>query len=532
MKKRVFALILALMMCVGMLPDSMIPEFVKQTGIVSSAQAYTATSWCAPFPNLAHFHIGRIGIPRNIGWPVQANHEGVFDNSFYLDTGNGENSVVARITNMTKFAHTSGITEIVAPILGMYRAGDIGDGRSLTTAYLNSTDCWRWYNERQYKGMAYQGAHALEPTTISSIRADIGATTRNGVQVQNGDTVKFYVHGTDTLIGEAVAGSNGAELEFSSPRYYFDLYAANAFASANYDGLEMVTDNNCASFCSFIATQGGLAMYAAWAATEGDGYSDKGFCDYLESVLGSNIDTTFYSSGIPMDLGSGTLSNNCTVTVDPSSGITSGDFIQVDGHHMMYVADSYESEGRTHLRLYAHSTSAKGHLNAQITAVSKASKLAIDIEVENEEEKGSLTVTKVSSTNSDIKLDGVVFRLDGTGALSSYSVEKTTGSNGIAEWTDLSYGTYTLTEVSGKTGYAITYTPENIVVDGDETKTVTNKPYAYIEVYKVNSNGTSALSGAQFTVTNSGGTTVATLTTGSDGKAKTGALDYGTYTVT
>ena len=92
---------------------------------------------------------------------------------------------------MTMFSHTSGITEIVAPIQGMYRAGDIGDGKSLTTAVLDTRDCWRWYNQKQIYGVAYQGTHALESTTVSSIKAKLGDTTRNGCKFLEHNVRKF-----------------------------------------------------------------------------------------------------------------------------------------------------------------------------------------------------------------------------------------------------------------------------------------------------------------------------------------------------
>ena len=146
---------------------------------------------------------------------------------------------------------------------------------------------------------------------------------------------------------------------------------------------------------------------------------------------------------------------------------------------------------------------------------------------------GSFELTKKDADDSSKLLAGAKFSLTGKSVTYAETI-KETNSNGVATWDDLPAGTYTLKEVSAPAGYDITFTATDVTIVAGEKKTVTatDKAYAYIKAIKVDAeHGNKPLAGAVFTVTNSAGTTVATLTTGDDGTATTGKLPFGTYTI-
>ena len=394
------------------------------------------------------------------------------------------------------------------------------------------------WNYERFVGMAFSLAHWMEPVKTTWIQVDPGMTDRNGTVVAAGDEVTFYVHGTDTVIGTKKAGEKFYFPE-SDGRYYFDLYAAEQYAKNNYTGPEMVAQNSCATFASEILINAGMGMYAAYADNARDGQNPRinpsyttidvparGIFEHFAALVGDNY-VTYTNIGVT----SSAFRDNCTATVALNADIQSGDFIRLGGGHVMYVAHAYKEGDKKVLKLYAQSTAFKDTTDARITAVIHTSRLAVDFEVVHQ--NGSLELTKKSADDSNKLLANAKFKLTGVSVLYG-PVEKTTGSDGKITWTDLPAGTYKVEETSAPSGYDITFTATNVTVTAGQTAyvTATDKAYAYIKVLKVDSeHGNKPLQGAKFTVTNSSGTTVATLTTGADGTATTGKLPYGTYKI-
>ena len=155
---------------------------------------------------------------------------------------------------------------------------------------------------------------------------------------------------------------------------------------------------------------------------------------------------------------------------------------------------------------------------------------------------GEIKVTKKSSDG--ILLKGAVFEL--LSSAGSVLATKTTGSDGVVLFADLTPGTYTIREKSAPEGYALSASSSSGVTVA--AGTTTNVAFANdritgrIRVVKTDSLTGKPLAGAVFSVTRlSGpasdnaadiGRVVATITTNAQGIAETGLLPWGQYSVT
>ena len=111
----------------------------------------------------------------------------------------------------------------------------------------------------------------------------------------------------------------------------------------------------------------------------------------------------------------------------------------------------------------------------------------------------------------------------------------TTDANGVATLNGLEPGTYTVKEDALPTGYAgeLVVLEANVVSDVTCELQAANTPSASkVRIIKTDAMNGTVLAGAEFTITDSAGAVVATITTDEDGVAVTDWLTYGTYTVT
>lgn len=155
---------------------------------------------------------------------------------------------------------------------------------------------------------------------------------------------------------------------------------------------------------------------------------------------------------------------------------------------------------------------------------------------------GEIKVTKKSSDG--ILLKGAVFEL--LSSSGSVLATKTTGSDGVVLFADLTPGTYTVREKSAPEGYALSASSSSGVTVAAGTTThvsFTNERITgRIRVVKTDSLTGKPLAGSVFSVTRlSGpasdnaadiGRVVATITTNAQGIAETGLLPWGQYSVT
>lgn len=150
----------------------------------------------------------------------------------------------------------------------------------------------------------------------------------------------------------------------------------------------------------------------------------------------------------------------------------------------------------------------------------------------NNLKRGNVEVTKKSE---DGKISGIKFRLTGT----SDSGEKvdltaTTGADGIARFTNVLIGTYTLTELNAA-GYYIPTTAQTVTVNYNTTAKATfnnNLKRGNVEVTKKSEDG--KISGIKFRLSgtsDSGEKVSLTATTGADGVARFENVLIGTYTL-
>lgn len=163
-----------------------------------------------------------------------------------------------------------------------------------------------------------------------------------------------------------------------------------------------------------------------------------------------------------------------------------------------------------------------------------------EVRIEFEQPYGAIRVSKTSADNGAM-LSGATFELmNGAGTVLA---TQTTGADGTARFDNLPAGGYTVREVGAPTGYKIAVNPSQAVtVAAGATSDVrfeNDRANGKIRIVKRDALTKEALAGAVFTVTRLSaaegggavGEVVATLTTGADGTAETGWLQWGRYRV-
>ena len=163
-----------------------------------------------------------------------------------------------------------------------------------------------------------------------------------------------------------------------------------------------------------------------------------------------------------------------------------------------------------------------------------------EVRIEFEQPYGAVRVSKISADNGAM-LSGATFELmNGAGTVLA---TQTTGADGTARFDNLPAGSYTVREVGAPTGYKIAVNPsQTVTVAAGATSDVrfeNDRVNGKIRIVKRDALTKEALAGAVFTVTRLSaaegggavGEAVAKLTTGADGTAETGWLQWGRYRV-
>lgn len=163
-----------------------------------------------------------------------------------------------------------------------------------------------------------------------------------------------------------------------------------------------------------------------------------------------------------------------------------------------------------------------------------------EVRIEFEQPYGAVRVSKTSADNGAV-LSGATFELmNGAGTVLA---TQTTGADGTARFDNLPAGGYTVREVGAPTGYKIAVNPSQAVTVApgvtSDVRFENDRVNGKIRIVKRDALTKEALSGAVFTVTRLSaaegggavGEVVATLTTGADGTAETGWLQWGRYRV-
>ena len=147
------------------------------------------------------------------------------------------------------------------------------------------------------------------------------------------------------------------------------------------------------------------------------------------------------------------------------------------------------------------------------------------------DEKGSLTISK---TDADTKqpLAGVTYRLfDSAG---NKVADVTTGTDGVAVFSDLPLGSYTYQEISAPEGYVVDSTKYPITITTTTlniTETRTNAlAKGSLTINKTDADTGKALAGVTYRLFDSAGNKIADATTGTNGKAVFSDLPLGSYT--
>ena len=163
-----------------------------------------------------------------------------------------------------------------------------------------------------------------------------------------------------------------------------------------------------------------------------------------------------------------------------------------------------------------------------------------EVRIEFEQPYGAVRVSKTSADNGAM-LSGATFELmNGAGTVLA---TQTTGADGTARFDNLPAGGYTVREVGAPTGYKIAVNPSQAVTVApgatSDIRFENDRVNGKIRIVKRDALTKEALAGAVFTVTRLSaaegggavGEAVATLTTGADGTAETGWLQWGRYRV-
>lgn len=163
-----------------------------------------------------------------------------------------------------------------------------------------------------------------------------------------------------------------------------------------------------------------------------------------------------------------------------------------------------------------------------------------EVRIEFEQPYGAVRVSKISADNGAV-LSGATFELmNGAGTVLA---TQTTGADGTARFDNLPAGGYTVREVGAPTGYKIAVNPSQAVTVApgatSDIRFENDRVNGKIRIVKRDALTKEALAGAVFTVTRLSaaegggavGEAVVTLTTGADGTAETGWLQWGRYRV-
>ncbi len=163
-----------------------------------------------------------------------------------------------------------------------------------------------------------------------------------------------------------------------------------------------------------------------------------------------------------------------------------------------------------------------------------------EVRIEFEQPYGAVRVSKNSADNGAM-LSGATFELmNGAGTVLA---TQTTGADGTARFDNLPAGGYTVREVGAPTGYKIAVNPSQAVTVApgatSDIRFENDRVNGKIRIVKRDALTKEALAGAVFTVTrlsaaeggSAVGEAVATLTTGADGTAETGWLQWGRYRI-
>ncbi len=152
------------------------------------------------------------------------------------------------------------------------------------------------------------------------------------------------------------------------------------------------------------------------------------------------------------------------------------------------------------------------------------------------EPAGSVSLTKVDSTNNTIKLSGATFTIytaDGT-----KWADMTDNGNGAYSYNKLRIGSYYIQETKAPAGYKLnstqypfSITASNLNATVNSGKPIPNTPLGSIQLTKVDaSDHSKKLTGAQFKVYK-GDTEVGTMTHSGNGVYSLGDLELGTYSI-
>lgn len=157
----------------------------------------------------------------------------------------------------------------------------------------------------------------------------------------------------------------------------------------------------------------------------------------------------------------------------------------------------------------------------------------IDVSVTNELILGNLEVLKTDRDTGE-PLQGAKFRIQGV-TEPNFREDITTKANGVATFTDLPYGRYTVQEIQAPTGYVldnriyeINLTTKGQTIHLEHTNKINE---GRIEVIKTDRETKAELSNARFEVCDANGVKVSSLVTDKNGRATTGLLRYGHYTL-
>ena len=163
-----------------------------------------------------------------------------------------------------------------------------------------------------------------------------------------------------------------------------------------------------------------------------------------------------------------------------------------------------------------------------------------EVRIEFEQPYGAVRVSKISADNGAM-LSGATFELmNGAGTVLA---TQTTGADGTAQFDNLPAGSCIVREVGAPTGYKIAVNPSQAVTVApgatSDVRFENDRVNGKIRIVKRDALTKEALAGAVFTVTrlsaaeggSAVGEAVATLTTGADGTAETGWLQWGRYRI-
>ncbi|HEX2939297.1 MAG TPA: SpaA isopeptide-forming pilin-related protein [Ruminiclostridium sp.] len=340
-----------------------------------------------------------------------------------------------------------------------------------------------------------------------------------------------------------------AALTFSDTRKTASVYAIKTDSKGNYlPGAEFTLyDGTGAAIQTAVSDSNGSAkftgVYFGSYTVKETKAPDKYFLNSTPQSV--TVDNSNYSSPITLSFSDDKAGNITIVKADsdhPSQVLAGAVFDLYDSSNTIIKTATTDSNGIVSFGELLYGTYTVREKTAPNEYLLNTTPQTVNLNAENptaqlsfQDARKTAVIYAVKSDSKGNHLSNAEFTLyDGTGAAIQKAVSD---SNGLAKFTGVYFGSYTVKETKAPDKYLLNSTPQSVTVDNSNyaspiTLSFSDDKAGVITLVKVDSDHPSqVLAGAVFDLYDSSNTIINTATTDSNGVVSCGGLPYGPYTV-